>query len=125
MLITWLFPSILQIMFIVWISGIIVYVFYIFKSSIAFKRMDDDHKENIEMLINFNYGKCILIRKYHVHMWYEILTNSATILAREKTSDDGCIWQKHVTWNKGDQIISCIKDGNLCKINYILMQQDA
>jgi hypothetical protein len=46
---------------------------------ISFKQMDDDHKENTGMFINFNYGQFVLIRKYHIHMQYEILTYSATI----------------------------------------------
>jgi hypothetical protein len=33
---------------------------------ISFRRMDDDRKENTGMLINFNVGKFILIRKYRV-----------------------------------------------------------
>jgi hypothetical protein len=41
---------------------------------------DEDHKENIGMLINlinFNYGQFILIRKSRFHTRYEILTYSA------------------------------------------------
>jgi hypothetical protein len=47
--------------------------------------MNDGCKENTGMLIiliNFNSGQFILIRKYRVHMQYWILTYSATILAR-------------------------------------------
>jgi hypothetical protein len=66
------------------------------------RREDDDHKENIGIIMNsMNFGRYILIRKYRVHTRYEILTYRATI-ARQKTLDDGHIRPKHVVWKKGD-----------------------
>jgi hypothetical protein len=53
-------------------------------------------------LINFNWGQFIWIRKYRFHTQYEILTYSATNLARRKTPDDGRIRPKHVVCKKGD-----------------------
>jgi hypothetical protein len=70
-------------------------------------KREDDHKENIGMLISFNYGQFILIRKYRVQIRYEILTYSATILTRYKTLGDGHIQPNHVMW-KDDYGMRCI-----------------
>jgi hypothetical protein len=38
-------------------------------------------------------------------MRYEIVTYSATILARKKTPNDGCMQPKYIMWKLGDEII--------------------
>jgi hypothetical protein len=65
---------------------------------IPFKRMDDGHKRNAGMLINFNY-----IMKYRVHTRYVTLTYTAAILARQMTPDDGGrVRPKQAVRKKGD-----------------------
>jgi hypothetical protein len=58
--------------------------------------------EIVKMLINFNSRLIFLIRKYRVHMQFIILTYSATVLARQTTLHDDCMWLKFVVSKKND-----------------------
>jgi hypothetical protein len=75
------------------------------------KREDDDHKEYIGMLINLFQLKSIYFnQKNSVHTRHDIWTHSATILARQKTPDDGRTQSNHVMWKNGDYIVTeCLK----------------
>jgi hypothetical protein len=77
--------------------------------------MDEDHKGNFGILINFNYSQFILIKKYRVHTQYDILIYyRLQQFWRHRRHLVMAVYGRNTYFEEeGSLLISCDGDGNI------------